>query len=64
MLKISIAKGALLASGLAGLVLATPAQAQLEQALQTAKRSTAQSAASQQRVAGHVPDDVAYGRCN
>jgi len=51
MLKISIAKGALLASGLAGLVLATPAQAQLEQALQTAKRSTAQSAASQQRVA-------------
>jgi len=51
MLKISIAKGALLASGLAGLVLATPAQAQLDQALQTAKRSTAQSAASQQRVA-------------
>ncbi len=51
MLKISIAKGALLAGGLAGLVLSTPAHAQLDQALQTAKRSTAQSAASQQRVA-------------
>ena len=57
MLKISIAKRALLASGVAGLMLATPAHAQLDQALQTAKRSTAQSAQSQQRVA-NMDDDA------
>ena len=57
MLKISVAKRVLLASGVVGLLCATPAQAQLEQALQTAKRSTAQSAASQQRVAD-MDDDA------
>lgn len=57
MLKISIAKGALLASGVVGLVLATPAYAQLDQTLRIAKQSTAQSAASQQRVA-NLDDDA------
>ena len=57
MLKISIAKRALLAGGVMGLMLTTPAHAQLDQALQTASRSTAQSAASQQRVAD-MDDDA------
>ncbi len=51
MLKISIAKRALLAGGVLGLTLCVPAHAQLDQVLQTAKRSTAQSAASQRTVA-------------
>jgi hypothetical protein len=51
MLKISIAKRVLLAGGVFGLALGMPAHAQLDQVLQTAKRSTAQSAASQRTVA-------------
>jgi hypothetical protein len=49
MLKSSIAKRLMLA-GLAGVLMTTPAYAQLESALNTAKASTAASAASQQRV--------------
>ena len=49
MLKSSIAKRLMLASA-AGLMMATPAFAQLESALNTAKASTSASAASQQRV--------------
>lgn len=49
MLKTLIAKRLMLASA-AGLMMAVPAQAQLESALNTAKASTAASAASQKRV--------------
>ncbi|MDA8708319.1 DUF3450 domain-containing protein [Hellea sp.] len=49
MLKSSIAKRLLLA-GAVGLMMASPASAQLESALNTAKASTSASAASQQRV--------------
>jgi hypothetical protein len=49
MLKTLIAKRLMLASA-AGLMMALPAQAQLESALNTAKASTAASAASQKRV--------------
>lgn len=49
MLKSSIAKRLMLA-GAAGLMMATPAFAQLESALNTAKASTSASSASQQRV--------------
>lgn len=49
MLKSSIAKRLLLA-GVAGMLFASPASAQLESALSTAKASTSASAASQQRV--------------
>jgi len=49
MLKSSIAKRLMLA-GAAGLMMTTPASAQLESALNTAKASTSASAASQQRV--------------
>jgi hypothetical protein len=49
MLKSSIAKRLMLA-GAAGLMMAAPASAQLESALNTAKASTSASAASQQRV--------------
>ncbi len=51
MSKYSIAKHLLLA-GAAALIFSVPAQAQLENALRTAKNSTAASAASQDRVAG------------
>ncbi|MEP3891152.1 MAG: DUF3450 domain-containing protein [Hellea sp.] len=49
MLKSSIAKRLMLATA-AGLMMATPAYAQLESALNTAKASTSASSASQQRV--------------
>jgi len=49
MLKSSIAKRLMLA-GAVGLMMASPASAQLESALNTAKASTSASAASQQRV--------------
>ena len=49
MLKSSIAKRLMLA-GLAGALMTSPASAQLESALNTAKASTSASAASQQRV--------------
>jgi len=49
MLKSSIAKRLMLA-GLAGVLMTSPASAQLESALNTAKASTSASAASQQRV--------------
>lgn len=56
MLKSTVAKRLMLASA-AGLLFATPAQAQLESALSTAKASTAASAASQIRV--EEADDAA-----
>jgi len=56
MLKTLIAKRLMLASA-AGLMMAVPAQAQLESALSTAKASTAASAASQSRV--EESDDAA-----
>ena len=49
MLKSSIAKRLMLA-GIMGALMSAPASAQLESALNTAKASTAASAASQQRV--------------
>lgn len=56
MLKTSIAKRLMLASA-AGLMMAVPAQAQLESALNAAKASTSASAASQRRV--EEADDAA-----